>query len=169
MQSVALWRRPFSALVDAYALQQTGFCQNPLKHQSRPAPNCNLRRELLHACGAQPRMLQRIDSVIRAPPIKRAAPPWTGDKFTSLYAVRSGFFRPAWRPPMVAIQSPTPDGGRIIPGWHRERPPLGANTVAGRCRVCVMPLIAVEELSRHSRRLQHHVHKIMSREIIARS
>lgn len=91
-----------------------------------------------------------------------------GETFTSLYAIRTGFFK-------TCIS--TEDGREQVTGFQMAGEILGldgivtdhhnCNAVALEdAEVCVMPFASVEELSREFPVLQRHVHKIMSREIV---
>ena len=131
--------------------------------------SCNLR-ELCLPMGLNPDEMEKLDKVIsKRRRVKRGAALFTvGDKFTSLYAVRSGFFKTCVT---------TADGRDQVTGFQMTGEIIGldgivsdhhsCNAVALEdAEVCVMPFDQVEELSREFNTLQHHVHKIMSREIV---
>lgn len=91
-----------------------------------------------------------------------------GDRFTSLYAVRSGFFKTCVT---------TADGRDQVTGFQMAGEIIGLDGIVSDhhacdavaledAEVCVMPFNQVEELSRQFTPLQHHVHRIMSREIV---
>ncbi len=91
-----------------------------------------------------------------------------GDKFTSLYAVRSGFFKTCVT---------TADGRDQVTGFQMTGEIIGMDGIVSDhhscdavaledAEVCIMPFDQVEELSREFTTLQHHVHKILSREIV---
>ena len=91
-----------------------------------------------------------------------------GDAFTSLYAIRTGFFKTC-----VANE----DGREQVTGFQMAGEIIGldgivsdqhsCNAVALEdAEVCVMPFANVEELSREFPVLQRHVHTVMSREIV---
>ena len=92
----------------------------------------------------------------------------TGDDFTGLYALRSGFFKTSTalefgREQVTGFQMPGEilglDG--ILNGHH------SCNAVALQdAEVCALPLDRIAELSSLTIRLQRHVHKVMSREIV---
>ena len=111
--------------------------------------NCNLR-ELCMPVGLNEQQLQRIDEVVAVRrKIKRGSTLFrNGESFTSLYAIRTGFFKTC-----VA----TEDGHD-----HHTCDAVALEDA----EVCVMPFDRIEELSREVSALQHHVHKIMSREIV---
>lgn len=91
-----------------------------------------------------------------------------GDSFTSLYAIRTGFFK-------TCISNE--DGREQVTGFQMAGEIIGldgivtdhhsCNAIALEdAEVCVMPFANVEELSREFPVLQRHVHKVMSREIV---
>jgi CRP/FNR family transcriptional regulator len=131
--------------------------------------NCNLR-ELCMPLGLKPEELDRIDEVVATRrKIKRGATLFSnGENFTSLYAIRTGFFK-------TCIT--TADGRDQVTGFQMAGEIIGldgivndhhtCNAVALEdAEVCVMPFDRIEELSREVAALQRHVHKIMSREIV---
>ena len=131
--------------------------------------NCNLR-ELCMPLGLTAAELDRIDEVVASRrKIKRGETLFhNGEKFTSLFAIRTGFFK-------TCIT--TEDGRDQVTGFQMAGEVIGldgivndihtCNAVALEdAEVCVMPFDRIEELSREVNALQHHVHKIMSREIV---
>lgn len=103
------------------------------------------------------RKIKRGDTVFR-----------TGDRFTSLFAIRMGFFKTCvaaenGRDQVTGFQM----AGEIVglDGIVNERHTCDAVAIED-SEVCVIPFGRIEELSREIRALQHHVHKIMSREIV---
>lgn len=131
--------------------------------------NCNLR-ELCMPMGLTPTELDRIEDVVASRrKIKRGATLFrNGEKFTSLYAIRTGFFKTC-----VASE----DGRDQVTGFQMAGEVIGLDGIvndAHTCdavaledaEVCVMPFDRIEELSREVNSLQRHVHKIMSREIV---
>jgi hypothetical protein len=68
--------------------------------------NCNLR-ELCMPMGLSDQDLNRLDELVAVRRrIKRGDTLFTnGEKFTSLYAIRTGFSRPVWPPKMDATRS----------------------------------------------------------------
>jgi len=92
----------------------------------------------------------------------------SGDMFTSLYAIRTGFFK-------TCVTSE--DGREQVTGFQMAGEIIGMDGIVSdhhNCNavaledaeVCVMPFATVEDLSRELPALQRHVHKIMSREIV---
>lgn len=131
--------------------------------------NCNLR-ELCMPLGLSHEELQRIDEVVASRrKIKRGATLFrNGEKFTSLYAIRTGFFKTC-----VASE----DGRDQVTGFQMAGEIVGLDGIVNDhhtcdavaledAEVCVMPFDRIEELSREVTALQRHVHKIMSREIV---
>jgi len=131
--------------------------------------NCNLR-ELCMPIGLSPEELDRIDVIVAARrKIKRGTTLFrNGEKFTSLYAIRTGFFKTC-----VASE----DGRDQVTGFQMAGEIIGLDGIVNDnhtcdaialedAEVCVMPFERIEELSREVNALQRHVHKIMSREIV---
>lgn len=131
--------------------------------------SCNLR-ELCMPVGLNPDEMNRLDSVISTRKrVKRGAALFNhGDRFSSLYAVRSGFFK---------TRVTSADGRDQVTGFQMTGEILGMDGIVNDyhscdavaledAEVCVMPFDRIESLSREFSALQHHVHKIMSREIV---
>lgn len=131
--------------------------------------SCNLR-ELCLPMGLNPDEMDKLDRVISTRKrIKRGQSLFSvGDKFTSLYAVRSGFFKTCVT---------TADGRDQVTGFQMTGEIIGMDGIVSDhhscdavaledAEVCVMPFDQVEALSREFTTLQHHVHKILSREIV---
>jgi len=92
----------------------------------------------------------------------------TGEAFTSLYAIRTGFFK---------TSVSTEDGREQVTGFQMAGEIMGLDGIVNDhhscnaialedAEVCVMPFSNIEDLSREFPVLQRHVHKIMSREIV---
>jgi CRP/FNR family transcriptional regulator len=131
--------------------------------------NCNLR-ELCMPMGLQAHDLDRIDALVATRrKVKRGAMLFrTGDAFTSLYAIRTGFFKTC-----VAAE----DGRDQVTGFQMAGEIVGLDGIVQdkhTCdavaledsEVCVMPFEQISELSREVGALQRHLHRIMSREIV---
>ena len=114
--------------------------------------------------------LDLIDDMVAARrAVKRGAMLFrNGEKFTSLYAIRTGFFKTC-----VASE----DGRDQVTGFQMAGEVVGLDGIVNDrhtcdavaledAEVCVMPFDRIEELSRAVNSLQRHVHKIMSREIV---
>ncbi len=131
--------------------------------------NCNLR-ELCMPLGLKADEIEKLDEVVATRrKIKRGARLYSnGEKFTSLYAIRTGFFK-------TCIT--TEDGRNQVTGFQMAGEIMGLDGITNDqhacdavaledAEVCVMPFDRIEELSREVVSLQRHVHKIMSREIV---
>jgi CRP/FNR family transcriptional regulator len=114
--------------------------------------------------------VERLDQVVssRRKIKKGEALYHSGEAFTSLYAIRTGFFKTCLT---------TDDGREQITGFQMAGEIMGLDGISTErhncdalaledAEVCVMPFGMVEELSREITGLQRHVHKIMSREIV---
>jgi len=130
---------------------------------------CNLR-QLCLPVGLSSPDLERLDSLVaqrrqlgRGEDLFRA-----GDRFTSVYAVRTGFFKTG-----LTLE----DGREQVTGFQMTGELLGldgistdAHTVTATAledsQVCIIPFDQLEELSRDFTELQRQFHKIMSREIV---
>ncbi|HEY8084011.1 MAG TPA: fumarate/nitrate reduction transcriptional regulator Fnr [Methylophilaceae bacterium] len=131
--------------------------------------NCNLR-ELCMPVGLDATQLDRLDQVVDSRrKVKRGAMLFrSGETFDSLYAIKTGFFKTC-----IA----TEDGREQVTGFQMAGEIMGLDGIVNdhhSCNavaledavVCVMPFAKMEELSREFPALQHHMHKIMSREIV---
>ena len=131
--------------------------------------NCNLR-ELCLPVGMSAEQLDRLDAIVatrrtlaRGDALFRA-----GEAFTSLYAIRTGFFK-------TCVSSE--DGRDQVTGFQMAGELLGLDGIGTdrhTCdavaledsHVCVIPYHQLEDLSRELSDLQRHFHRIMSREIV---
>jgi len=131
--------------------------------------NCNLR-ELCMPVGFDVEEMKRLDEVVeKRRRVKQGELLFnSGDTFTSLYAIRTGFFK-------TCVTSE--DGREQVTGFQMAGEIIGMDGIVSdrhNCNavaledaeVCVMPFATVEDLSRELPALQRHVHKIMSREIV---
>ena len=131
--------------------------------------NCNLR-ELCLPLGLNAQELVRVDELVATRrTVKRGASLFhNGENFTSLYAIRSGFFK---------TSVTTEDGRDQVTGFQMAGEIIGLDGIVNDlhtcdaialedAEVCVMPFDRIEEISREVTALQHHVHKVMSREIV---
>ena len=120
--------------------------------------------------GLNDQQLQRIDEIVATRrKVKRGSTLFrNGETFTSLYAIRTGFFKTC-----VA----TEDGRDQVTGFQMAGEIIGLDGIVHDhhtcdaialedAEVCVMPFDGLEELSREITALQSHVHKVMSREIV---
>ena len=131
--------------------------------------NCNLR-DLCMPMGLNADELIRVDELVAVRrPVKRGAALFhSGEKFSSLYAIRTGFFK------TCVI---TEDGRDQVTGFQMAGEIIGLDGIVNDqhtcnaialedAEVCVIPFDRIEEISREVSALQHHVHRIMSREIV---
>ncbi len=131
--------------------------------------NCNLR-ELCMPLGLTDTELSRVDELVTSRrSIKRGSTLFhNGEPFTSLYAVRTGFFKTSLT---------TEDGRDQVTGFQMAGEIIGLDGIVNEhhtcdaialedAEVCVMPFDRIEEISREVGALQKHVHRIMSREIV---
>ena len=122
------------------------------------------------AVGLSPTDLDKIDEVVAVRrKIKRGAALFrNGENFTSLYAIRTGFFK-------TCVTSG--DGRDQVTGFQMAGEIIGLDGIVNDhhtcdavaledAEVCVMPFDRIGELSREIGALQRHVHRIMSREIV---
>src|ERR1700752_784447 len=139
------------------------------EHIKVACSNCNLR-DLCMPVGLPPGDLQRIDDIVatRRKVRRRETLFRNGDRFTSLYEIRTGFFKTRvasedGRDQVTGFQM----AGEIIglAGIVNNQPTCDAVALED-AEVCVMPFDRIEELSREITALQRHVHQIMSREIV---
>jgi CRP/FNR family transcriptional regulator, anaerobic regulatory protein len=131
--------------------------------------NCNLR-ELCLPIGLTAHDMQTLDTLVtRRRRILRGDSLFRdGEKFDSLFAIRTGFFKTCLL---------TSDGREQITGFQMAGEIIGLDGIVNdhyTCNaiaiedseVCVMPFERIEELSLAVKPLQHHIHKVMSREIV---
>jgi CRP/FNR family transcriptional regulator len=131
--------------------------------------NCNLR-ELCMPVGLSEEELARIDELIATRrKIKRKTPLFrNGEKFHALYAIRTGVFKTC-----VTAE----DGRDQVTGFQMAGEIVGLDGIVNdhhTCdaialedsEVCVLPFDRIGELSREVGALQHHLHRVMSREIV---
>ncbi len=131
--------------------------------------NCKLR-ELCMPIGLSPEELARIDAVVATRRrVKRGSALFrTGEAFTSLFAIRTGFFKTC-----VTAQ----DGRDQVTGFQMAGEIIGLDGIVSDrhtcdavaledAEVCVMPFERIGELAREVGALQRHLHRVMSREIV---
>lgn len=131
--------------------------------------NCNLR-ELCMPVGFTVDEMRKLDQVVATRRrVKQGEMLFgQGDSFTSLFAVRTGFFK-------TCVS--TEDGREQVTGFQMAGEMIGLDGIVNEhhscnavaledAEVCVMPFATVESLSREFPVLQRHVHKMMSREIV---
>ena len=131
--------------------------------------NCNLR-ELCMPVDLSDDDLQRLDQLIatRRKVKRKTALFRTGDKFHALYAIRTGVFKTCLN---------AADGRDQVTGFQMAGEIVGLDGIVNDqhtcdaialedAEVCVLPFDRIGELSREVGALQHHLHRIMSREIV---
>jgi CRP/FNR family transcriptional regulator len=131
--------------------------------------NCNLR-ELCLPLGLSDDELERLDDLVsNRRRLKRGDLLYSsGAPFDAIYAIRSGFFKTD-----VLIE----DGREQVTGFQMAGELMGLDGIGSgqhNCdaraledsEVCVIPFNRLSELSREIDTLQHHFHKVMSREIV---
>ena len=131
--------------------------------------SCNLR-ELCLPVGLKRNEIESLDELVYTrKKVKRGESLFrTGDNFQSLYAIRVGFFK---------TRVATEDGRDQVTGFQMAGELIGIDGIVTdhhNCdavaledsEVCVIPYSKLEELSRKFEVLQHHFHKVMSREIV---
>lgn len=131
--------------------------------------NCNLR-ELCMPVGLSDDELRRVDELVtNRRSVKRGNALFhNGERFTSLYSVRTGFFKTSLT---------TQDGRDQVTGFQMAGEIMGLDGIGSEqhtcdaialedAEVCVMPFNRIEEIAREVGALQKHVHRIMSREIV---
>jgi len=130
---------------------------------------CGLR-EVCLPCGLLGQPADRVDELVytrrrvkRGECLYRA-----GDKFTSLYAIRSGFFKTVHT---------LEDGREQVTGFQMAGEIMGMDGIGPDTHVlnalaledsevCVIPYSRLESLGREMHELRHQFHKVMSREIV---
>jgi CRP/FNR family transcriptional regulator, anaerobic regulatory protein len=131
--------------------------------------NCSLR-ELCLPLGLTGDEIEQLDSLVRVrKQLKKGEHVYrAGNKFEALYAVRSGFLKTSLL---------NEDGRDQVTGFHMTGEIMGLDGISTEhhpcdavaledSEICVMPFARLEELSRDIPSLQHHFHKVMSREIV---
>ncbi len=131
--------------------------------------SCNLR-ELCMPVGLSRDELDRLDEVVSVRrKVRRGMHLFrNGERFTALFAIRSGFFK-------TCVASD--DGRDQVTGFQMAGELMGLDGIVNEhhtcdaialedAEVCVMPFERIEEISRKINAMQRHVHKIMSREIV---
>lgn len=115
----------------------------------------------------------RLDAIVFSTrSVKRGAALYrAGDVFTSLYAVRTGCFK------TVVVHR---NGNAQVTGFHIPGEPLGLDGICSNehnCdavaledgSVCVVPFVQLENLCHDMKAMQHHIHRMMSGEIVRES
>lgn len=130
---------------------------------------CNLR-ELCLPFGLDPNEVDRLDELVGSRrKIKRQQHLYrSGDAFEAIYAIRAGSFKTD-----VILE----DGRDQVTGFQMTGEVLGLDGISTEhhtcnaialedSEICAIPFSRLEVLSREIHTLQHHFHKVMSREIV---
>jgi len=131
--------------------------------------SCNQREQCMPQ-GLSPKEIERIEEMVSSRrKVRRGAALFrSGEKFNSIYAIRTGFFKTT-----VA----TEDGRDQVTGFQMAGEIIGLDGIVTDqhdcdaialedAEVCIMPFDRIEELSHEIPSFQRHLHKIMSREIV---
>jgi CRP/FNR family transcriptional regulator len=131
--------------------------------------SCNLR-ELCLPLGLSSAELERLDDLVSVRRrVKRGEHLYrSGSPFDSIFAIRSGFFKTD-----VLLE----DGREQVTGFQMAGELLGLDGISSEhhtcnavaledSEICSIPFSRLEGLSREIHTLQHHFHKVMSREIV---
>jgi CRP/FNR family transcriptional regulator len=130
---------------------------------------CNLR-ELCLPYGLSENEIVKLDSMVASRRrVKRSQHLYrAGEQFEAIYAIKTGFFKTD-----VLLE----DGRDQVTGFQMAGEILGMDGISTEnhtcnavaledSEVCVIPFAQLEGLSREIHALQHHFHKVMSREIV---
>ena len=131
--------------------------------------SCNLR-ELCLPVGLSPDELTRVEAVVTLRrKVRRKTPLFrNGDPFHALYAIRTGVFK-------TCVSAA--DGREQVTGFQMAGEIVGLDGIVNDhhtcdaialedAEVCLLPFDRIGELSREVGALQHHLHRVMSREIV---
>lgn len=143
--------------------------EHPLSLIKTACSNCNLR-ELCLPFGLSLEELARLDDLVSTRRrIKRGDHLYrAGETFDAIYAIRAGFFKTD-----VLLE----DGREQVTGFQMAGELLGLDGISTEhhtcnavaledSEICAIPFAKLETLSREIHTLQHHFHKVMSREIV---
>ena len=130
---------------------------------------CNLK-EICLPCGLTGQEAAQLDGLVYTRrTLKRGEALYReGDKFHSIYAIRSGFFKSS---------QTLEDGREQVTGFQMAGEILGMDGIGSDLQgcdaialedssVCVIPYARIEQLSREMPGMQRQFHKMMSREIV---
>lgn len=130
---------------------------------------CNVR-ELCLPIGLSVQEFDKLDTLIGSGrKIKRGQSLYrAGNPFEAIYAVRTGFFKTD-----ILLE----DGREQVTGFLMAGEIMGMDGISNEVHscnavaledseVCVIPFTMLEQLQSEIRVLQHHIHKVMSREIV---
>jgi len=151
------------------AVRNPGACMPGVRKFEVTCASCNLR-EMCLPQGLSPDEMLRMENLVYARRrVRRGEALFrAGDRFSTVYAIRVGFFKTA------LLHG---DGREQVTGFQMPGELLGlegigtgahsSNAVALEdCEVCVLPFALVEEIGREIPALQRHLHCVLSREIV---
>ena len=157
------------AVVTLKPLRKERFMNHPVAQKQVNCSSCNLR-ELCLPGGVCMEDLEQVQNIVYARRrVKRGESLFgTGDEFTSIYAIRSGFFKTS------VVDG---EGREQVTGFFMAGELLGMEAIgSGRhastavaledCEVCVMPYSLVESMAHDYPQLQRSLHAVLSREIV---
>lgn len=166
--AVALNKAPFSHLMSSvFTLSRSTVAPPVIRHFDTSMHPMFIPQKLtagesarLNAIVCSTQFVKRGETLYRA-----------GDAFTSLYAVRTGCFK------TVVVHR---DGNEQVTGFHIPGEPLGLDGICSdehNCvavaledsTVCVVPFGLLENLCHDMKAMQHHIHRMMSGEIVRES
>ncbi|GAB7125859.1 fumarate/nitrate reduction transcriptional regulator Fnr [Amantichitinum ursilacus] len=140
-----------------------------LKQIRHACSNCSLR-ELCLPVGLSRDEMKQVDQLVtQGRPIRRGEYLYrAGQRFHSIYAVRLGFFK-------TSVISE--DGREQVTGFHMNGELMGLDAISTTrhtCdavaledgEICELPFDDFESLARRIPALQHHLYRMMSREIV---
>ncbi len=150
-------------------LKKTSAQEITLSVLKTACSNCNLQ-ELCLPYGLNETEMSKLDELVSTRrKIKRGDHLYrAGEAFESIYAIRAGFFKTD-----VLLE----DGRDQVTGFQMAGELLGLDGISTEhhscnavaledSEVCIIPFPRLEGLSREIVALQHHFHKVMSREIV---
>ncbi|WP_244816382.1 fumarate/nitrate reduction transcriptional regulator Fnr [Caballeronia sp. Lep1P3] len=164
--------RHHEAPVPRRAFQATDLSETGATRKRIRCSTCSMQGVCMPS-GLSPDDYERLDALIcstravrRGETLYRA-----GDAFQSVYAVRSGCFK------TVVVHR---DGHEQVTGFQLAGDALGLDGVSADSHtcdaialedsvVCIIPFDLLEVLCREVRAIQHHVHRLMSGEIVRES
>lgn len=148
---------------------QTVYIMVAFPYSNVACSNCNMR-EMCMPVGLTQEEMERLDQIVstRRKVSRGHALFHSGDPFTAIYAIRTGFFKTALT---------AEDGRDQVTGFQMAGELIGLDglsTYTHICdaialedaEVCVLNYDRIESLSRDFPILQRHVHRMMSREIV---
>ena len=159
------------AVIAIHPRPRTRFMSQPEavhKHEVS-CTSCNLR-ELCMPGGMCMEDLEQVQNIVYARRrVKRGESLFTtGDEFSAVYAIRSGFFKTS----VVDGEGREQVTGFFMGGELLGLEGLGAGQHTGTAvaledsEVCVMPYSLIERMAHDYPQLQRHLHAVMSREIV---